>query len=470
MNLFYSKINSWFPLLLIIIAVMTLSPAFSQTQTGLWQVGIARIDITPTDTLWMAGYAARDHAAEGTSHKLWAKAIAIKDSSGYTGLLVTTDVLGFPKNMSDSIRDRLGEKYQLSRAQIILNSSHTHSGPVLRQGLYDIYPMSAAHIEKIEDYTRQLEDKIVSLAGEALKNMRPMRLFADNGVVRFQVNRRNNNASTLSAFSHLNGPNDYAVPVLKATNPAGEPAVILFGYACHATTLNDYLWSGDYPGFAQLALEEMYPGTSAMFFQGCGADQNPIPRRTVNLARQYGLELAAAVDRVVREPASPPLAPVLTTAYAEIDLALTTPPTLKDLQEFAKQVKGYRQTWANNMIQKLQNGETLPVSIPYPVQIWKLGDQIIITLGGEVVVNYAIRLKEIFGQNLFVMAYSNDVMAYIPTVRILRECGYESVNAQMVYGLPSTWNADIETRIFHAVLQLAGKMGIQPQPANLLQE
>ena len=122
------------------------------------------------------------------------------------------------------------------------------------------------------------------------------------------------------------------------------------------------------------------------------------------------------------------------------------------------------------MIKKLQNGETLPSTVPYPVQIWKLGDQLIITLGGEVVVDYAIRLKEIFGQNVFVMGYSNDVMAYIPTVRILREGGYESVNAQMVYGLPSSWNADIETRIFHAVLQLAGKMGIQPQPAHLLQE
>ncbi|MBN2412432.1 neutral/alkaline non-lysosomal ceramidase N-terminal domain-containing protein [candidate division KSB1 bacterium] len=470
MNLFHPKFDFWFPLCLIIIAFITLNPVFSSTQTGLWQVGIARVDITPADTLWMAGYAARNHPAEGTSHKLWAKAIAVQDSSGYTGLLITTDLLGFPKNLSDSIRDRLIQKYGLSRAQVILNSSHTHSGPVLRQGLYDIYPLTAAHIEKIENYSRQLSDKIVSLAGEAIKNKRPMRLFADNGLVRFQVNRRNNETSTLSTFSHLNGPNDYAVPVLKAVNPAGEPAAILFGYACHATTLDEYFWSGDYPGYAQLTLEQMYPGVCALFFQGCGADQNPIPRRSDNLARQYGLELAAAVDRVVRESASPPLAPELTTGYMEIDLTLATPPTLQELRDFAKQVKGYRLNWANNMIKKLQNGGTLPQSVPCPVQIWKLGDQVIITLGGEVVVDYAIRLKEIFGQNVFVMGYSNDVMAYIPTVRILREGGYEGATAQMVYGLPSSWQADIETRIIHAVLQLADKMGIRPHEENVLEE
>ena len=69
-----------------------------------------------------------------------------------------------------------------------------------------------------------------------------------------------------------------------------------FGYACHPTVLDGYEWSGDYPGFAQIELEKSYPGTVAMFFQGTGADMNPLPRRTVPLAQQYGEELAAAVQ------------------------------------------------------------------------------------------------------------------------------------------------------------------------------
>src|SRR5690606_39897908 len=68
---------------------------------------------------------------------------------------------------------------------------------------------------------------------------------------------------------------------------------------------SDLLWSGDYVGFAQIALEKAYPGTTALFFQGAGGDQNPLPRRTVALAEQYGNTLAAAVERVVKEEMRP---------------------------------------------------------------------------------------------------------------------------------------------------------------------
>lgn len=60
-------------------------------------------------------------------------------------------------------------------------------------------------------------------------------------------------------------------------------------------------------------------------------------------------------------------------------------------------------------------------------------------LGGEVVIEYSIVLKQIFGQDIFVLGYSNDVMAYIPSATILGEGGYEGATSQMVYGLPGTW-------------------------------
>ena len=429
-------------------------------QESLWRVGVARVDITPTDSLWLAGYAARDHAAEGALHQIWAKALAVQDASGHRGVLITADVLGFPKKTSDAIRTRCQQKYRLKRSQIILSGSHTHTGPVLEDALYDIYPLDETRIKRIEKYTRQLQEKIVALVGEALNDMPPAQLFAANGVVRFQVNRRNNNASTLSIQSDLNGPNDYAVPVLSARRKTGELMTVLFGYACHPTVLNGYEWSGDYPGFAQIDLEEKYPGAQAMFFQGCGADQNPLPRRTVGLARQYGMELSAAVQNVVEGEAAP-LAAELQTAYTEIDLAMSEPPSEGALVRLAEGEDGYRRRWARRMLQKVRSGETLPTSYPYPVQVWRLGDQAVFVLGGEVVVDYAIRLKQIFGEDVFVMAYANDVMAYIPTARVLREGGYEGVASQIVYGLPAAWQADIESRIIQTAIQLAKEAGVK---------
>jgi neutral ceramidase len=438
----------------------------SEVSAG-WKAGIARVVITPEQSMWMAGYALRDHPSEGKMHDLWAKAIVLEDESGKKAVLVTTDLLGFPKGMSDRIRDRIHTKYGFSRDQIILSSSHTHSGPVLQSALYDIYPLDGAQLELIKKYSDNLEDQIVTLVGNGLKSMKPVSLFARNGVSRFQVNRRTNIDAGLDQQIDLNGPNDYAVPVIKLVNETGDLIAVVFGYACHATVLDGYQWSGDYPGFAQLALEKMHPGVTALFFQGAGADMNPIPRRSVPLAQQYGEELAASVERVLNEEMRK-LPPHLSTAYSEVELSFTSPPTKEALLRMEQESSGFEKQWAIRMLDQISRGEPFISSYLYPVEVWKIGDQPLVCLGGELVVEYAIQLKRIFGQELFVMGYSNDVMTYIPSVRILREGGYEGAVAQIVYGLPSTWKADTELNIMHEVLKLADQTGIQQPESKLV--
>ena len=433
-----------------------------------WHVGLARVDVTPTDSLWLAGYAARDHGATGTLHPLWVKAMVVQDKNGHAGVIITSDLLGFPKHMSETIKRRCAEKYQLSNAHIILSSSHTHTGPVLDHSLYDVYECSQKDFDNIEQYSRELEDKIVDVVGDAFAHIQPVHLYSTNGVVRFQVNRRNNDAATLATQSDLHGPNDYAVPVLQARTAEDEVTALLFGYACHPTVLSSYEWSGDYPGFAQIELENRFPGT-AMFFQGCGADQNPLPRRTVGLAQQYGEELAAAVANAVTEK-SAPLTAELEMACDVIDLAMTGFPSQESLEKMAGAESNYQQRWATRMLKNMETGEPLQTSYPYPIQVWRLGEQALFVLGGEVVIDYAIQLKRIFGEHTFVMAYANDVMGYIPSVRVLREGGYEGVTSQIVYGLPGAWSADIENRIISTCINLARTVGIRMPESVLVSE
>ena len=444
------------------------SAPIPEKATG-WKAGVARVVITPEQPLWMAGYAARDHEAEGTLHDLWAKALALEDSTGQRAVLVTTDLLGIPQGLSDRLRDRLMATFDLSRAQLLINSSHTHSGPVLNDALFDIYPLDSSQQRSVERYTAHLEDQLVELVGKALQALEPARLYTRNGVARFQVNRRNNDEANLPPQTELQGPNDYAVPVLKVVNETGNLLAIAFGYACHNTVLDGYQWSGDYAGFAQLELENMYPGTTALFFQGAGGDQNPLPRRSVPLAQQYGRSLAAAVDRVLQEEMRA-LHPRLTTAYTEVALPLGSPPTQEALSAMAQGPPDYQQRWAARLLDQGQRGEPFRTSYPYPLQVWQLGDQPIMSLGGELVIEYAIELKRIFGQNLFVLGYSNDVMAYIPSARILREGGYEGATSQIVYGLPAPWASDSETVILQAMVQLAKQAGVLPLSSALIED
>ena len=423
-----------------------------------WKAGVARAIITPEEPIWMAGYASRDHPSEGTLHDLWAKALALEDANGQRVVLITTDLLGFPGDMSNRIRDQVAVEFGLARSEIILSSSHTHTGPVLMDALFDIYPLDEQQLKIIGRYSENLEKTIITLAGEAIRSMVPAEVFAQNGVVRFQVNRRNNNEATLIQQTELKGPNDYAVPVIKVANTTGEIMALVFGYACHPTVLSFNQFSGDYPGFAQIELEKRYPGAAAMFFQGAGADQNPMPRRTVSLARQYGMELAAAVERVLDEEMKK-LEPSISTAYTEVNLTFSTPPTRDELIKIEQETKGYQQRWASNQLARLRAKGSLPVYYPYPVQIWKLGDQPLMVLGGELVIQYAIDLKKLFGHDIFVMGYANDVMSYIPSETILKEGGYEGESSQMVYGMPAKWESGIQEKILDAFKKMALKVG-----------
>lgn len=450
-----------FIVLLLLCFKLEASAEFQRNDTStVWKAGVSKVIITPKKPMWMAGYASRVHPSEGTLHDLWAKALVLEDASGKKAVLITSDLVGIPKSISDNIRDQLESRFHLSRSQIIINTSHTHSGPVLENSLSSIYPLDKQQAELVTEYSKNLVTQVVGLVGDALKAMQPVRLYSENGISRFQVNRRNNNESKLLEQTELKGPNDYAVPVLKVESIKGKLLAIAFGYACHNTVLSGYDWSGDYAGFAQLELEKEYPGTTALFFQGAGADQNPLPRRTVALAQQYGKTLAFAVSRVLKEDMRK-LAPRLSTAYSEIKLPLASPPAESELVKIAGESKTYYiKAWAEMLLKKMKSGEPLERTYDYPLQVWTIGDQTLVAMGGEVVIEYAIQLKRIYGDRLFVLGYSNDVMAYIPSSTILKEGGYEGETSQMAYGLPAKWGDGIEKLILDEVMRLADQLAV----------
>ena len=96
----------------------------------------------------------------------------------------------------------------------------------------------------------------------------------------------------------------------------------------------------------------------------------------------------------------------------------------------------------------------------YPVQVWRLGDNVLwVALGGEVVIDYNVRLKkELAGDaRIWITGYANDVMAYIPSARVLKEGGYEADSSMIYYGFPTSWAPAIEDKIVAKVKDLAKK-------------
>ncbi len=425
-----------------------------------WRAGLARTIITPQKSLWMAGYASRKKPSEGVIQELYAKALALEDQTGNRVVLVTSDLLGFPAVVSHNIAERAQKQFHLKRGQLLLNSSHTHCGPVIGKMLGSMYPMNPQQWADVEEYTSDLEDKIVALVGTSLNSLRPARLSFGHGNAGFAMNRRARTNEEVVIGVNKDGPVDHDVPVLRIDDKHGKLRAVVLGYACHNTTAVDMLqFSGDYAGYTQAWLEAHHPGATALFVAGCGGDANPFPRGSIELARQHGEELAAAVEKVLAGELQPVRSPIK-TAYEEFPVAFATPPGREELQAQLENQDVNHRNWAAAMLKILDRDGHLPNEYPYPLEIWQFSqDLTFIAMGGEVVVDYDLRLKrELGAEKLWVAAYSNDVFAYIPSLRVLKEGGYEGGGAMVYYGQPGPFAPSIEETIIGKVHDLIAQV------------
>ena len=217
-----------------------------------------------------------------------------------------------------------------------------------------------------------------------------------------------------------------------------------------------YNISGDYAGFAQAEFESAHPGSIGMFLMLTGGDQNPNPRSSTAYAEQHGKALGEEAGRVISgkleridgrirntfqtvEPLLPIRVPISRRSYL-------TPTRSRSV--------------AKEMIRAYD--ERRPIkTVTFPVQAVRLGkDVVLLALGGEVVVDYGLQAKSRYPKaKLMVAGYSNDVMCYIPTKRILNEGGYEAVDSMVYYGQPGPFAPEVEDRIFETIARVMKRVG-----------
>jgi hypothetical protein len=412
-----------------------------------WSAGVAEIDITPEGSLWMAGFAARKQPAQGVALPLQAKALALRDAGQRTRVLVTADLLGLTARVTRRVAAEMERRHRIARADILFNASHTHCGPIVEKQLSVAYDLSPEQWSAIGKYTATLEGKLVTAVGQAIARMRPARVSYARGEARFARNRR---------VKFPGGPVDHSVPVLRVDDDRPGPLAIVFGYACHNTTLpaGFVQYHGDYAGVAQAAIEERHPGVTALFVAGCGADANPDPRGTLDLVQAHGAALADAVDRVLENATAVPAG--LRTAYSTVDLPFARGEARERWRKQLDIDPIYLKRHAALMDAAMQRDGRLPAAQAAPIQVWRFGGSLVlVALSGEVVVDYALRLaREHPDLRVWTAGYSNDVFGYVPSARVLREGGYEGGDAMIYYGRPAPFTDTVETTIVGEVRRL----------------
>jgi hypothetical protein len=427
-----------------------------------WRAGVARVRITPDKSLWMTGFAARNGPSRGKLTELYVKALAL-EAAGQRSVLVTSDLLGFPRLVADDICREVQKRYGVPRERILLNSSHTHGAPSIASPVQFIYGPRVNDEQRrdIEQYTEKLKRDVVEVVGAALNGMAPARLSFAEGHADFGINRRKVTPQGVRGFTpNPDGPVDRAVPVLRVDALGdGKTIAVVFGYAAHPTTVttgNDfYKYSGDYPAFAQEAIEAAHPGATAMFVEGCAGDAMVFPRGTVELAKKYGAVLAGSVESAMAGPAVRSVDGPIQAKLDHVMLDFATPmPTREALEEAAKSKDVYESWHAREMLKALDRDGKLPSQYEYTVQTWQFGgDLTLVALAGEVVSDYSLQLKKSLADGsggssrVWVAGYSNDLCCYIPTRRVLAEGGYEADRSMWYYMHPNPWAPSIEDAI-----------------------
>jgi hypothetical protein len=438
-----------------------LSPAERAAETE-WSAGLAAVKITPDKPLVLSGYAARTQPFERVEQDIFAKALALRDDHGHRAVLVTMDLTLLPGDVAEGVRKRIAEQTKLAPAAIVLSVSHTHSAPTVSLEPEGGAEPSGTHSRDTIAYTRGLADKLVAVAVESLDQLKPARLSWGTGVANFVMNRREFTDKGVILGVNPRGPVDRSVPVLRIDAPNGALRGVLFGYACHNTTLPArYLAvSGDYAGYAKAYVEQHFPGCQAMFMMGCGGDANPYPRESIPAAPAHGEELGKEVCRLLKTKLAPVGRP-LTCAQKEAELPLETPDR-DTLQKRSQSGSSLDKPVAKQMLAALERGETLPASHRAPVCVWQFGkDLTLVALPDEVVVDYAYDVENAIGpMRLWVAAYCNEVAGYIPSRRVLHEGGYETRGLYIGNG----WFAPgVEDTLVSAVRDAASDAG-RPTP------
>jgi len=441
-----------------------------------WQAGLAKVDITPTEAVRLSGYAVRVESHQGVADPLSARALVLSPASQerFTDsvVLVSLDSIAVTNGITLATGRWLEETHHIPRSQLVISSTHSHAAPHLSGGLNNLYPQRSTpeQVAATERYTEQVLTAIQEVIAEAIKAQVPAKLEVGEASAGFATNRRLFNFTAAGGTGEPPvGPLDQRVRVLQVTATGGDLLGAAFMYACHCTTLGSEFnqISGDWAGLAAGRLEQSHPGIVVLPIIGCGADANPNPRGSYELAGLHAAQIVTAVEHVFAQEG---LVELTVFPQAQFGYAGLVPenPTAEFVKQKLKSESNSERYWAEHMQEVWEKMGRLPESYPMPIHTWQFGEELTwVFLGGEVVADYQLNLEKLLPtKNTWVAAYCDDVFAYVASERLRPEGGYEVDQSMIYYLQPGRWESGTQALIEKRVLEILQQERSDDKPFN----
>lgn len=346
--------------------------------------GWSREDITPPVGTHMMGYGSRKEPCEGIHDELNVDAVTVSDGKR-TVLLVALDVCSLGLRQVRALKKAIQDKTGIGPESVILNTSHTHAGPLVTQR--DHAPFEA-------EYLAGMVARTARAAAASLEDMGPAVMSVGAAPLDIGCNRRERTAEgEIILGVNPNGARLAEVTVWRFARDTDD--IILFSIPIHGTTMGpqNLLISAEWMGAAVREIEKAAPETRAVFLQGCAGNQNPYrDPRTFERVAEHGLAASAAVLRALESAEGVSPLPL-------VNLARDVPLPCED-------------------------GSTMRL----PLHGLRLGDAVLVGLGGEAFVEYALFGRErSTAKSTLVLGYTDGSIAYLPTGAAFSEGGYETI-------------------------------------------
>jgi len=417
-----------------------------------WLVGYAEADITPAPgQAQMRGFGSERYA-QGALAPLLVQVMALRDREAHTGILITADVTGVERVMTEAIRRDIARRHGIAPQDIILAVSHTHWGPATQ--FHATFAAGGPNVW----YIAFLEETILAAVDAALADLAPAGI--EYGAIDLRgiaCNRRLPRNGQITWGPYAEGSVDPHTPILRVRRDRSPRQIVVVGHACHPTSSGSVeKWSPDYPGAMRDGLRSQLPDTKAVFVQGCGADakvacKDPKTGELVfaadpNQAKEAGEKLARAALSHLETGPMVPLAGSFASSLATGQLTYGQPWSREEMEREAytgSRKKYY--TWVARQTLALPD---VSQSFRYAGQVWKLGGTLtLFAMEGEVCSPWGPMLRALARTDqAMVLGYANHVDAYIPDQRIIREGGYEGGEAQKFF-LPGPFTENIDNEI-----------------------
>ncbi|MCS6949813.1 MAG: neutral/alkaline non-lysosomal ceramidase N-terminal domain-containing protein [Armatimonadota bacterium] len=427
------------------------------------KAAVCEANITPPVGVWLAGYAGRPSGCLGVHDELYARALVLEDGISLAAI-VSLDLVALDFDLVATIRDGVSRKVGIPPERLLLNCSHTHSGPVTRT--------FRAMGERDDLYCDVMARKVIGAVQQAADMLEPASLYWGRASVQIGVNRRERRDGQTVLGQNPNRPVQPYVDVLRVEREGGAPLATLFAHATHPVVLGSQnLWiSADFPGMACEFLRRVGMGVP-MFLQGCAGDINPLLRGPFAQARKAGETLGASV--VVASHLAEPVEGIpLSGTLRTVDLPYLFPSPEEAQQHLQRAEAELKQAeekgeplhvlmwhrdmlrWAQDLVLTVEKGE--PKSLPLEIQLLRLGDVHLLAFPAEMFVQYALDfVRQSPHQPTIVLGYTNGCWGYIPAAADYPFGGYEVEMAYRYYGTLMV-SADCERLIREEAYSLLG--------------